>query len=57
MSESNDGMWAALNALPKPVTKESVEECARSTLNAKQAGEFIKWLGQHQAYLLGRLNG
>ena len=57
MPEPHDSLWVALEGLTRPVTKESALACARSILTGKAIIEFEKWLGAHEDYLLGRLNG
>lgn len=52
-------VWAALNALPKPVSIEQVREAANKMLTGKPKLDFGKWLdnGQNAVYVLRRLNG
>ncbi len=57
MPEPHDTLWSKLGNLPRPVTKDSAIECARTVLNAKALGEFTKWADRHESYLLERLNG
>lgn len=48
---------AALDALPKPVTDDDVRACAQAQLQGKRQGDFLAWMDDNAAYLLGRLNG
>ena len=56
-SAAHDALWAALQALPQPVTRAAALECAKGVLDAKALAGFRAWSEANEAYLLGRLNG
>ena len=56
-TEAKYGLWEALAALPKPVTKAQIEATAAEVLSATHAAAFNAWLESNAPSLLRRLNG
>lgn len=55
-SATHAALWAALEALVKPVTRDDVLTAAGNVLNGKELSGFRAWFADHEPYLLGRLN-
>jgi hypothetical protein len=58
-NELRDQVWSAMNALPKPVTKDLALSTALAVFSAggKESTQFQGWWEKYSDYVLERLNG
>lgn len=56
MDSPHDKLMALLEAEPKPVTAERVQQLA-GTLGAEKGRQFAKWFQSNGSILMERLNG
>ena len=56
MADLKTELWAALIALPKPVTSDAVLAAADAILPGKENGQFKAWFDVMGGAILDRLN-